>query len=156
MSWSPIRIKVPCCFSLIKLVFTQQIGITESWKNFDWKVTSRSFSPTLWISMPGLKLDQVAQDPEVWKPLVAEVPQPVWVLVPALSCSHGRAFVLHDQLPGCSLQLLSLALSLHVWGESGSVFFTVPVLAGNCSWVSSEPSPLQAAQTSALGWAPFC
>lgn len=99
-------------------------------------------------------VDHVAQD--VWKPLVMEVRQAVWVLAPALSCSHGQEFVLHGQLPGCSLELLSIALSLHVWGESGSAFFKVPALVGNCSSVSSEPSPLQAAQTSALGWAPFC
>lgn len=81
-----------------------------------------------------------------------EVLQPVWAPIPALSCSRGQAFVLRGQLPGRSLQLLSLALSLNAREESGSVFSAVPSLVGNCSYVSSQPSLLQARQTSVLSW----
>jgi len=38
------------------------------------------------------------------------------------------------------------------WKESGSDFFAVPSLVGNCGYVSSQPYRLQTRQTSVLNW----
>lgn len=98
-------------------------------KKSDWKVIGGYQVQPPQSTRPTLKLDQ-AQDHEVWKPPVMEVPQPVWAPIPVLSCCCGRAFVLCGQLPGRPLQLLSLALSWNAWEESDSCLLHSPFSSG--------------------------